>query len=144
MSLKDAALTGLATSVAVPSVFVGTCVGTLFAPHNLAATARIIGATALGLKLAFLPTVFFSSMAALSSNPVTRIGFSILAAASFLSGVALGGTLFGLSAGTLLPAIGLGIAIAALGAIAIIGLTKLCLKAVLEETNNSFTPAPAP
>ncbi len=142
MSLKDAVITGLTASAAVPSVFIGTCVGTLFVPHNLTTTARIIGATALGLRLAFLPTVFFCSMAALSNNPVTRIGFSVLAAASFLCGVALGGALFGLSAGTLLPAIGLGVVIAALGATAVVGLTKLCLKAVLEETNNNFTPTP--
>ncbi|MCH9755908.1 MAG: hypothetical protein K0U37_01785 [Gammaproteobacteria bacterium] len=144
MSLKEAVLTGLATSAAIPSVFVGTCVGTLFAP-GLAATAGgtavVLGATAIGLKLAFLPTVFFSSMAALSSNPISRIGFSMLAAASFTAGIALGAAILGLSTQALLPCIGLGVAIAALGALTIIGLTRICLNSFLEELNETYTPA---
>ena len=141
MSLKESVITGLATSAAIPSIYVGTCLGTLFAPTLATAAGGIgavMGATAAGLYLAFLTTVFFSSMAALSSNPVTRIGFSILAAASFVGGVALGGAMFSLSMQTLLPCVGLGVAIAALGAFITIGLTRMCLNAFVDECKQSY------
>ncbi len=143
MSLKESIITGIATSAAMPSIYVGTCLGTLFAP-SLATTSggmgAVMSATAAGLYLAFLPTVFFSSMAALSSSPVPRVGFSILAAASFTAGIALGGAMFNLAMPSLLPCVGLGVAIAALGALITIGLTRMCLDAFVKECKETFTP----
>ncbi|MDF1647075.1 MAG: hypothetical protein P1U61_08900 [Legionellaceae bacterium] len=146
MSFKESFITALTTTAAIPSIFAGTCFGTLFAPHLAAAAGgatAVIGATGLGLQIAFIPTVFFSSMAALSSKPVSRVGFSVLAAASFVGGITLGGAMFGLSMQTLLPCIGLGVAIAALGAIMTVGLARICLNSLLEEWNETFTPSPA-
>ncbi len=141
MNIKKAIVTGVETSVAIPSVFVGTCFGTMFAPSLATAAGgapAVISAAAAGLQIAFLPTVFFSSLAALTNKPTLKAGFSVLAAASFIGGVTLGGAMFGLSAQTLMPCIGLGVAIGALGAMAIIGLAKVCLNALLDEFNQTY------
>ncbi len=146
MSLTQSVKVGLSTAVAMPSIYVGTCFGTLFTPALTAAaggTAAIIGATAAGLEVAFIPTIFFSSMAALTNNPIPKIGFSILAAASFLGGMAFGGALFNLSAGSLLPSVAIGVAIAALGLLATVGLAKICLNSFIEETKQAFMPKPS-
>ena len=138
MRIKDALITSVATAAAIPSIIVGTCFGTLFVPSLAAGSAAlVIGATTCGLQVAFLPTVFFSGMAALSNNPVSKIGFSILAASSFLGGIVLGGALFGLAMETLMPCIGLGIAIAGLGALITIGLAKLCFNAFMDELTDT-------
>ena len=145
MPIKEALITSAVTAVAIPSVFVGTCLGTLFAPALAAGSIGfVMGATLVGLKIAFLPTVFFSGMAALSSKPVTQIGFSVLAAGSLIGGIALGGALFGLSLQTLMPCIGLGVAIAALGALIITGLAKLCLNTLMEELKETPEPSKEP
>lgn len=141
MNIKNAIVTGLKTSVAVPSVFVGTCFGTMFAPSLAGAAGggpAVIAAAAVGLQIAFLPTVFFSSLAALTNQPLLKAGFALLAAASFIGGVTLGGAMFGLKTQTLLPCIGLGVAIGALGAMMVIGLAKVCLNALLEEFNQNY------
>lgn len=130
MRIKEAGFAGLITGIAIPNVFVGTCFGTLFAPSSAAAAggaSLIIGATGAGLALAFLPSVFFSGMAALSTKPNMKAGFSLCAAASLLGGVMLGGAMFGLSAGTLLPFIGLGAAISALSTLITIFVAQACL-----------------
>ncbi|MCH9715542.1 MAG: hypothetical protein K0U24_09060 [Gammaproteobacteria bacterium] len=130
MRIKEAAEASLKTGIAIPNVFVGTCFGTLFAPSSAAAAggaSLIIGATGAGLALAFLPSVFFSGMAALSTKPNMKAGFSLCAAASLLGGVMLGGAMFGLSAGTLLPFIGLGAAISALSTLITIFVAQACI-----------------
>ncbi len=142
MALSGATITGLSTSFIIPATAIGTCVSTLFAPSLTAAaggTAAVAGAAVSGLAIAFLPSVYCFSMAALSSNLITKIGFSVLGAASCLGGIAFGGALFGLSLGTLLPFIGLGVAIAAAGTLLTAGLSILCLLSFAGECRDDMT-----
>ena len=142
MAFNDVGGTVLGVGLGIPGAFIGTSVGTLFAPTLTSAAGgvgTVLGATAVGFSFAFIPTVIFSGMAAMSSSPVLKLGFGVMAAVSAVAGIALSAALFGIAAKTLLPAIAVGVAIAALGALLCMGLGKMAVFACAEGMHQTFT-----